>query len=81
VASLPKDIKKPVDQKSNWLIHITLIVGRARFERAIIALKEPCDELYTAYIIELKRYLKFHKLIEAYSGPRNPDISLSYALS
>jgi len=43
-------------------------VGRARFERAIIALKEPCDELYTAYIIELKRYLKFHKLIEAVFG-------------
>jgi hypothetical protein len=34
------------------------MVGRARFERATIALKEPCFELETALLIELKEEIK-----------------------
>ena len=37
-----KTQKNQLTKKSNWLIYMSLVVGRARFERATIALKVRC---------------------------------------
>ena len=43
-----KTQKNQLTKKSNWLIYMSLVVGRARFERATIALKETCPKLQMA---------------------------------